>query len=130
MNVNLREYNDELLRLSRLLDAGLEMLRDQAHVLAEAENAYRKGRSEAWFRCPNDLPGTKAADREWIAARREDWIAGETAELRKARDIAEGMKVAALEAVRSRKTQISSLQTLLNAYQEQARFDRTGPDVA
>lgn len=119
---------EEMARLSRLIDAGLQAMRDQAQELADAEDAYRKAKSDAWMVCPNDEPGTKPADKDWIAAKREAWVNAQTADLRRRRDLAEGLRQAALEAVRSRRTQVSALQTLLNAEQEEAKFARTGPE--
>lgn len=120
----------EALRLSKLIDAGIEMLREQSKALAEAENAYRKAKSEAWVRCPNDPPDVKAGEREWTAARREAWVAAQTADLRMTRDIADGMRAAALEAVRARRTQISAMQSLLAAERAEAEFARVVGDAA
>lgn len=117
------EARDEMRRLSNLIDAGIEMVRKQSVDLADAENEYRKGRATAWVECPRDNPG----EREWTAARREAWVDGECADLRRKRDIAEGMRDAAREAVRARQSQLSALQTLLRAQQAEAEFARTGP---
>jgi hypothetical protein len=116
--MTLAEMSDEFARLSRLLDQGLQAMRDQAHELADAENEYRKQRSLAW-------PTTTGTAKE-----REDAVNALTADARKRRDLADYMRTAALEAVRSRRTQISSLQTLLNAHQAEAQFARTGPAAA
>ena len=113
----------EAQRLSRLIDAGVEALREQSKALAEAERAYRKAKSEAWVRCPRD----EAGSRDWTAGRRESWVDAETADLRYHRDIADGMRSAALEAVRARRTQVSVLQSLLSAERAEAEFARTGP---
>lgn len=121
--MNLAEAFAEAERLSRLIDAGIEALRSQAVALAEAERNYRRAKAEAWVRCPRDVDGS----RDWTAGRREAWVNAETADLRFARDVAEGMRSAALEAVRARRTQVSALQTLLNAHAEEAKFSRTGP---
>jgi hypothetical protein len=121
--VNLSEAFAEATRLSRLIDAGIEALREQSKALATAENEYRKAKSQAWVRCPRDEPGQK----EWTAARREAWVDAECADLRYQRDVAEGMRSAALEAVRARRTQVSVLQSLLNAEKAEAEFVRTGP---
>jgi hypothetical protein len=40
------------------------------------------------------------------------------------------MRQAALEAVRSRRAQVSMTQTLLNADREEMAFSRTGPEAA
>lgn len=120
----------EFARLSRNLDKGLAAMRTAAIELANAENTYRKQKAEAWVTCPNDAATVRAGEREWTAARREAWVNAHTADARQARDLAEGNRLAALEAVRSRRTQISALQTLLNAHQEEAKFSRTAPEMA
>lgn len=121
--MNLSEAFAEATRLSRLIDAGIEALREQSKQLATAENEYRKAKSQAWVRCPRDEAGQK----DWTAARREAWVDAECADLRYHRDVAEGMRQAALEAVRARRTQVSVLQSLLNAEKAEAEFARTGP---
>lgn len=121
--MNLPEIQQEMLRLFRLLDGGIEALREQSRVLAEAENAYRRAKAEAWVKCPRDEGG----NRDWTAGRREAWVNAATADLRQTRDIAEGMVRAALEAVRSRRQQLSALQSLMNAERSEMDLARTGP---
>jgi hypothetical protein len=123
--VNLVEAATEMKRLSRLIDAGIEAMREQSVTLADAEHAYRQAKSEAWVRCPTDDHGIKAGERLWTAARREAWVAAETADLRRTRDIADGMKHAAVEAVRARRGQLSALQTLVNSHTAEAEFVRS-----
>lgn len=110
---------DEMSRLSRLLDGGLAMLREQAVVLADAEANYRKAKAKAWLEAPDGTAAAKAAHVDAV-----------TADLRRERDIADGMRLAALEAVRSRRTQVSALQSLLAAHRAEAEFARTGPGMA
>lgn len=124
--MNLSEAFAEAERLSRLIDAGIEALRTQSVALAEAERTYRKAKAEAWVKVPRDSTDDRS-QRNWTAGRREAWVDAETADLRYARDVADGMRSAALEAVRARRTQVSALQTLLNAHAEEAKFARTGP---
>lgn len=121
--MNLEEASAEFARLSDLLDKGLADMRDCARDVAERENTYRQAKSEAWVRCPTG-DGAK-----WTAARREAWVQSETADARQQRDIAEGLRQAAVEAVRSRRTQISALQTLLNAHLAEAKAAHYGPDA-
>lgn len=128
--LDLTEAQTEMLRLSRLIDLGVEMSREQAHALAEAEEAYRLGARSAWERCPIDPADVKSGEREWTAARREAWVKAETAGLRKVRDQAEMLRDAAREAVRSRQTQLSAWQTLVRAHQAEAEFVRTAPSWA
>lgn len=124
MSLSLDDARTEMLRLSRLIDAGIEMSREQAVALAEAENVYRKAKAQAWVRCPRD----EAGEREWTAKRRESWVDGDVADLRKDRDLAEAMRDAAREAVRARQTQLSAWQTLVKAHQAEAELVRTGPN--
>ena len=113
----LADMSDEMHRLSRLLDRGVAELRTQAGLLANAEHAYRRAKSVAWTKAPDGM----------LAAERGDWVASATADERRVRDLADGVRGAALEAVRSRRTQISALQSLLAAHKAEAEFDRTVP---
>jgi hypothetical protein len=117
----------EAFRLSEMIDGGIRSLREQAEKLAAAERDYRKARAEAWVRCPNDPHDRKAGEREWTAARREAWVDAEVSDLRYQRDLADGIRSAALEAVRSRRTQLSALQSLLAAERAEADLVRSGP---
>lgn len=114
------EMYAEAQRFSALIDQGLAAMRDQATAYADAEAAYRKGKSTAWARAPHDM----------LAKEREAWVDAETADLRHTRDVAAAMRQTALEAVRSRRGQLSSVQTFANAHREEAAFARTGPVAA
>lgn len=113
------EAAEEMRRLSDLLDRGLSALREQAHAYAAAENAYRKFKAACWLDAPD---GT--------VPERQAWVDGQCADLRRERDLAEGMRQAALEAVRSRRAQISAWQTLLNADRAELELVRFGPEVS
>lgn len=106
---------DEMHRLSRLLDAGLTALRYQAVEYAEAEDAYRLAAARAYIAHEGPAHERKAhADLATSVERRRAHLA-------------DGMRQAALEAVRSRRGQISALQSLLAADRAEAEFVRTGP---
>jgi hypothetical protein len=124
------EMYERALHFSTLIDQGLTAMRELAEAYAQAEADYRKAKSEAWVRCPVDDPAVKAGEREWTAARREAWVNAQTADLRYARDLAEAMRQAALESVRSRRAQLSAIQTFANAHREEAGLARTGPGMA
>ena len=115
-----------MLRLSRLIDAGIDYSKQHAVELASAENAYRLGKARGWLECPTDTPDGEV--RGWTAKRREAWVDGECAELRQARDLAEAMRDAAREAVRARQAQLSAWQSLLRAHQAEAELGRTFND--
>lgn len=119
------EYADEFARLSNLLDLCLKALKDQVHAYAGAEATYRRGKAQAWINAPRFHEDVKVT-----AGEREAWVDGQTADLRHVRDVADGMRQAALEAVRSRRSQISALQSLLAGHREEAALARTGPEWA
>lgn len=115
----------EMRRLSRLIDQGVDAMREQAQSYAEAEHTYRKAKAAAWIEAPR-----AAADGSKVTAgEREAWVHGATAAERQARDVAEGMRQAALEAVRSRRTQLSAWQSYLAAGREEMGMGRYGPDA-
>lgn len=111
------EYAEEGQRLTRLLDAGIQTLREQVTVAAQAENAYRKARASAWVRSRADNPKATVAERE-------AWVDGETADLRMERDIADGMKRAAIEAIRARQEQLGLLRTLIASQRAEMELAR------
>lgn len=117
------EFADEFRRLSVLLDESLRWVKEKVREYASAEAAYRKGRAQAWLEAPRLAEGIKVT-----AGEREAWVDGHTADLRYTRDLADGLRQAGLEAVRSRRAQTSALQTLLNAHLEELKFDRTRSD--
>lgn len=109
----------EMARLSKKIDAGVREMADRAREYAEAERAYRKEKSAAWLRAPaGNVP------------QRQAWVDAETADLRFTRDLADGMRQVAVEALRARRAQVSAWQSLLAAQREEASFARTGPGMA
>ena len=114
--MNLGQYIEEVQRFNTLLDNGLRSLREAAVEVADAEFNYRKAKAIAWQSAP---AGT--------VPMREAWVDAETAEQRQRLDLAEGLRSASLEAVRSRRQQLSAVQSLLAAHKAEADFARTGP---
>jgi hypothetical protein len=112
----MQQYAAEMERLSSLIDRGIAALTEHAREMALAEHDYRKAKAIAWTQAP---PGTVPV--------REAWVEAETAEARLRLDMAEGMRLAALESVRSRRQQLSALQSLLAATKSEMDFARTGP---
>lgn len=100
----LAEIIDEARRLSALIDRGVDALRQSAEALAVAERDYRHAKAKAWLRAEGEL-----------AREREANVDSRTAELRMARDLAEGTRQAALEALRSRRSQLDALRSILSA---------------
>lgn len=109
--MNLLEMTVEAERLSNLLDSGIKVLSDSSRESAEAEHALRKATAVAWVEAPK---GT--------VPQREAWVESETADLKRALDIAEGTRYTALEAIRSRRAQLSVLQSLLAAHRAEAEL--------
>lgn len=114
----------EMKRLSGLIDQGVNEMRRAARGYADAENVYRKARAVAWMEAPREHDGAKVT-----AGEREALVDARTADERHSRDIAEGMRQSALEAIRSRRTQLSAWQSWLAAYREEAGMGRYGPEV-
>jgi hypothetical protein len=113
--VNTAELNTQLLAAVENLRQALGDLEERVVYHALAERKYRQAKATAYL----STTGT-VAERE---ARAENAIN----DLRYQRDMAEGLRTSALEAVRSYRTVVSSVQTLANLYREEASFDRTGP---
>jgi len=112
---SMEQLVQEARRLSDLLDKGVQALRASAIDYAEAEHNYRHQHAIAYLQT------------EGTVAEREAQTYVAMGELRRDRDIADGIRSAALEAVRARRTQLSALQSLLAAHRSEADFARTGP---
>ena len=107
----------EMMRLSRLIDAGVAELIKQSREYAEAENAYRRAKAQAWISSVD----ARVKDKEAVVD-----IKCEKERERKL--LAEGMRLAAVEAVRSRRAQLSALQTVANAVKAEADVLTYGQD--
>lgn len=116
------DYFKEFRRFSDLLDKGLAELRAAAVDYAQKEADYRKARRVAWAKCP-----TSPNRSEWTNDQRLDWVKAETADLRQLRDLANDNRWNIINAIESRRAQISALQSLLKLDVEEAAFARTGP---
>lgn len=121
--MNLAEVAAEMARLSGLIDSAMRLLREQPRKVAETEAAYRKAKAEAWI-------AVKASGEKMTAAEMSARVDAATADLRAARDIAQGTDKVLHEGLRSRRAQVSALQSLLAAHREEAAFARTGPEMA
>lgn len=107
--------NRQLLDAADKLRDSLADLEGRSVKYAQAERAYRFGRSTAYLATSGTV------------GEREARVDQSVSDLRYERDLAEGLKVSALEAVRSNRGVLSAVQTLANLYREEASFDRTGP---
>lgn len=111
--MDLEHLTAEAWRLSQLLDKGLAALREAGVAYAEAEHQYRSAKAMAYLETES---GT--------VAEREAHVYAIMGEHRRTRDLADGQKVAALEAVRSRRAQLSALQTLIAAHRAEVELAR------
>ena len=105
-----------LFQVKTELDAAQDELVSASRDLPEKERIYRKGRAQAYLQ----VSGTADAKKAQVDAL--------TADLRFDRDIADGLRNAALENVRSKRTQLSALQTIANSVKEEAALARTSPE--
>ena len=109
------ELTAEMVRLSKLLDDALDYLKRATREWAEAEDAYRCAHARV-FLMTDGPQGDKKATAD-----------AHTSEQRRRAHLADGMRQAALEAVRSRRAQLSALQTIANAIRAEIDMARTGP---
>lgn len=110
------ELTAEMLRLSKLIDASLDYLKVVTHEYAVSEDAYRMARAEALLRADGTV------------AEKEAHADLATSKQRQAARLSDGMRVAALEAIRSRRAQLSALQTVANSAKAEMDLARTGPE--
>jgi hypothetical protein len=116
--MNIAELVAQTKLYSARLDRGITELCENAVQLADAEHSYRLAVAKAWML---NTQGTVNARKAQVDA--------DTADLRRVRDIAEGMRVASLEAVRSRRAQLSALQSVaasMRADLEMHTYGQTG----
>jgi hypothetical protein len=106
----------EMWRLSDEIEAALTHLRETSHAYAVAEHEYRQARSYAWMRTHGTI-----SDREAQVEMR-------CGDLRHERDLTDNLRTSAMESLRSRRAQLSALQSLMGAMRAEAEFVRTGPD--
>lgn len=113
-DVHMGEMVAEVRRISDLIDRGIAALREASSEYAETEHAYRQARAKAFLAAKGTVP------------ERESFVELRCGDLRHARDVSEGLRSAALESVRSRRAQLSALQSLLAASRAEAEYARTG----
>ena len=111
-----RDLIEAMLDASAELDSAQADLETKTREQARSENGYRKARANAYL-------GTSGTVGE-----REAFVDKATGQERYAAHLSEGLAKAALEAVRSRRTQLSVLQTISSAVKEELAMARTGPE--
>jgi hypothetical protein len=113
MHTDLATLTAEAMRLSALLDKGIAALAAAGVAFAEAEHTYREANAMAYLETES---GT--------VAEREAHTYARVGEHRRARDLADGHRVACLEAVRSRRAQLSALQSVIAAHRAESELGR------
>lgn len=116
--MNAGELSIQLLEAVKELRSSQADLEQRSVDYAKAERTYRMQKATAYLATTGTV-----GERE---ARSEHAIN----EFRFQRDMAEGLKVSALEAVRGNRGVVSAVQTLASLYKAEAEFDRTGPNAA
>lgn len=111
-----QEAQPVMLELSGKIQAGVQELVKRSHEVAEAERQYRIRKARLWLEAPSGTAGLRQA-----------WVDAESADLRYERDLADGLRDAAREALRARRQELSALQSLLAAFKSEADFARTSP---
>lgn len=96
-----RELVDEMIRLSRELDSAHDRLVSKSEEWAQLENDYRLAKATAFLAATGRTVEEKKAHADQA-----------TSQQRVKAHAAEGLKVAALEKVRSLRAQLSALQSV------------------
>jgi len=109
--MNLTEMIRESERLSGLIDSGINTLVRASKDMAHAEHALRVATAVAWAEAPSGTVPFKEA-----------WVESKTADEKLALDLAESERYNSLEAVRSRRAQLSALQSIMAAYRAEAEL--------
>lgn len=111
--MTLTEMIHESERLSALIDSGIATLVKTSNDMAHAEHALRKATAVAWAEAPSGTVPFKEA-----------WVESATADEKLAFDLAESGRYNALEAVRSRRAQLSAIQSIMAAHRAEAELVR------
>lgn len=115
MNYSPRDLVEMMLEASRQLDEAQAELQRCVHEESVAEAEYRKAKSNAYLSTQGTVGEREAMVDKTVAAERQR------------AHLAEGLSRSALEAVRSRRTQLSCLQTIASSVKEEAALARYGP---
>jgi len=111
--MTLSEMIDESERLSALIDTGIAALVAASKDMAHAEHALRIATAKAWAQAPSGTVPFKEA-----------WVEAESAAEKLAFDLAESQRYNALEAVRSRRAQLSAIQSIMAAHRAEVELAR------
>ena len=113
IQTNIRHYE-------QLLDDALGYARRAAAEYSESDDDYRTRHAKEFILAKD------GGDTDALAKAKAD---AATEGIRKRARLAASMDKIAVEAIRSRRTQISAEQSLLGAHREEAAYGRTGPEM-
>lgn len=116
----------ELGRLSQEVDRALRFVREQAEHYAKAEDAYRMARAKLQLEAEAGLREHHGIDKPTVDEKRA-YVDLNTSKERVAAHLADGLLKAGFEAVKSRRAQLSALQSASNAVRAELELSRTGP---
>jgi hypothetical protein len=118
LDEEMRDVAARIRAYADLLDGALSYAKKAAAEYADSDDAYRVAHARAFVEAKDD--GSTDA----LAKAKADLL---TEGIRKRARLAEAMNKMAQEAIRSRRTQISAEQSLLNVHKSEADYGRTGP---
>lgn len=119
MPISIRSFDDLVTLLSNSIDAAeaaQQTLAGASGAAAERDKDYKL----AWARAYTAAHGDSHAARTVVAD-------GKTVEQRYQAKLAENLRVAALENVRTKRTALTAVQTLTNAWREEVGLARGAP---
>ena len=121
------DLNEAMIAISRSLDDAHDDLNLRARQWAEAEREYRKSIPGEWLRVRSEADERRE---KLLADQAKARVESSTADLRFARDVADAQRVAALELIRTLRTQINAFQSIAANVRVEAelagRYERTG----
>lgn len=105
-----RELVEQMLTISKRLDASHDLLTAASADYADADAAWHKARSHAYLQAEGTVAERTALQE--LATNTE----------RRTMQLADGVRTAALESVRSLRAQLSALQSISNAVRSEAEL--------
>lgn len=110
------ELIHELNKRLEMVDAAVLFHMEQALLWADAEHEYRRRKAIAILETSGTVQEREAQAEEKISAFRHE------------RDKAAALREASLESLRSRRGQLSAVQSICNAVKVEMELGRTGPE--
>ena len=115
--ISAQQLVEEMLRRSLQLDEAIVELQERSYEWAVKYHRYKHAYAAAYLETEGRVDERKARTILKTNKARQDAY------------MAEGVKVAALESVRSRRVQLSAAQSVAGAFKAEAELARTGPGI-